>query len=98
MQFVLDAGGQLFRMETVKNQKAADQRISTEIVDDPRARLACLKHDFEESLEPSPMEVHEQLNEFLRAGTDGRVGDGFQIMNQLADLLYSLLEIPIVDH
>ena len=85
-------------MEAVENEEAADERVLAEVVNDPGAWLLRLENDLEDSFEASAVQVHERLHQLFYAGTQCWIGNGFQILNQLTDLLYSLLEVLLVDH
>ena len=96
VELASDARLQLLGMQSVENQKAADELILAEFVDDARTGLAGLKHDFQNSFQAGSVQIHQKLHQFLGGGTRCGICDSFQIMHQSADLLHALLKLFIV--
>ena len=67
------AGFQIFGMEAVENEYAADQGIATKAVDDGHSLLSCIGDDVESFLDGRTMQIHQRLHQGFRYRPDGGI-------------------------
>jgi hypothetical protein len=89
---------QFLGMEPIQNEQAADEWILAKLIYSSGARITRLEHNFQNSLQPGSVQVHQKLHEFFRRSSRRRIRNRFHVMHETADFQYSILEFFFVDH
>jgi hypothetical protein len=72
--------------------------IAAKSPDERLAGFASLVSNLQDLIERSSVQSHQRFEEFLGHGARVRVGGGFEVLDNFADPLHSLLEIFVRRH
>src|SRR5271156_6378718 len=89
---------QIIWVQTVQQQQAANQFIAPAFLHHGRSSFARLRSELENSFDSRPMQGHERLEKLPGHGACTRVAGRFELLDNLPDALYLLLQPCVLRH